>query len=726
MSKFLNFFHIALYRAQRYCRLHPKIVLATTVLLFMAFAVGIPRLQFLLAIDDLIDPDFKTYQSFKSVNEEFKDKNGLVLLIKSETVFKKQELCDLQTWVLQLVERRKDIQQITSTFGVRRVQIENSQLSMRSVFDLNCDDPVNAESEKIEQAFQYVKNSPWNQILSTKTGYGLLLNFRLKDADDQTYGSVNIQGASQIQIDFDQNMESKIQGESIWSGFLVYQQELRQALDQTQALNMLLFIFSLLLFKVCLNSWRAGIIFNGTVFIAMTLTYGLMGYFKVPIDVLTNAVGIMLMVSCLEDFAFVAYGIIKLRWTFRKSLRKFLIPSFYTSLSTFIGFGSLTTSDLEIIRRFGSVSAFATLVEWSLVFLFLPSCLSLFHKTRLFSLRPGEVRVGFLEKISHLKTSYAVSVFLTAAVIVSLLFANQLKVKDSPDSFFFKDHKTTLISNKLRQELGWITDISLVFAKENSEQRNRQIIDEFRKNDFIKKIESPYEIADFLVQEIPADLKTMMKNQWESSAFSGRLISENGIYRAQMYVPNMEMDEVTNLIQKSKQICPQSECELVGALISYNEFGDRVLQTFFSGLGTSLLMVMALIIFLGRSMNKKILFYLALASVWGPLALMSIFIVFQIPLFFVSSVCASVLVGIAGDNAIQFIYLQKNKSFKNGMDMLAPACLIITAGMILFSSVFLFSVLQPLVKLGFFIIIGFLLGFVGDVTILRGFFKDEK
>ena len=726
MSKILNLFHIALYRAQRYCRRNPKTIIMILTTLLVLIGAGLPRLQFLLAIDDLIDPDFKTYQSFKAVNEEFKDKNNLILLLKKDQAFQKQELCDLQTWVLNLVDRRKDIQQISTSFGVRQVQIKESRLSMRSVFDLNCDDVNDPESLKIEQAFQYVKNSPWSQILAPTKGFGLVLNFKLHDADERQFGTVNIKGAQAIEEDYVKSVSSQIKAEPLWAGFLVYQQELRKALDQTQALNGLLFIFSLLVFRFFLKSWKAGFVFNGTVLVAMILVYGAMGYLSIPMDVLTNAIGIMLMVSCLEDFVFVAYGILSLNWSFRKSLRRFLIPSFYTSLTTFIGFGSLIFSDLAIVRRFGFISALATMIEWLIVFLVLPSCLVYFKKARILQIKPSQVQNKLLAKVSLFKTHYVLSLFLTISVLISLLFSDQLHVKDSPDAFFSANHKSTIISNRLRAEMGWITDISLVFASTNSEQQNRDIIKKFKTIEFIKKIESPFEVSDFLLQEIPSELKDTLKRQWEASPFSGRLISDTGKYRAQLYVPNMEMDEVTQLIKQSQKICPHAECELVGALVSYNEFGDRVLQTLFSSLGASLLLVVGLIYILGRKLHKKTLFFVVLASMWGPLALLAVFILFKIPLFFVSSICASVLVGIAGDNAIQFIFYKKSKNPSGGVNVLAPASLIITLGMILFSCVFLVSILQPLMKLGYFIILGFVFGFIGDVTILRGFLKDEK
>lgn len=719
----LNSIRKQLLLLHRFAWKHPLATLSFTGLIFFISIFGIGRLQFLLSIDDLIDPDFQTYETLMKVNSEFRDKNTVLLSIESKTLFTKPFLCDLQLWVLKVAENRSDIAQIQTTFGVRQAQVINNQFKMDSFLDLDCLDS-NPESEKIEKGFKQIKKSPWQGILTAYHDYTLTINFIVYDPPEKTFGSIDVTIVPALQKSFDEDFFYKYKTKEkiafYWGGITTYQSYLRNAFDQTQFLNGLMFIISLLIFRVFLGSWKAGFIFNFTIFISMTITYGIMGFLNISVDVLTNTTGLMMIVGCLEDFIFVIFGMLRFKWNMRKSLRRFMLASFFTSLTTAIGFASLVTSDLSIIRRFGLISAFAALLEWAMVYLFLPALVKKMPYLQNIKFSLPKINLKFTQK--NIVPRW-LAIVLCIPIVVPFIWSDHLTIKDSPASFFFDSHIVLKTTEHFKKTRGWVTEVSVVFNNQNTDQENKQILSQIKKIKFVENVEDFYTVSNYLTANLDSSDKNLIQNIWEDSPFSKRLKSYNGVHRAQLFLGSMEMDDVKTVIDSFNTICQNKKCDLVGSLISYNEFSIKILNTLFSSLGLSIFLVVLLLISVRKTLAWSDTLSLVVSSIWGPLVLLTIFIVFKIPLSFVSCICASLLEGLAGDNAIQFIFSSKKANLNQSVNDLSEGSLIVTIGMIMLISVFMFSVIASIAILGVYILAGLALAFFGDVFILKGLLK---
>lgn len=705
---------------QRISLRYYKTTLLLTLISFMVALVGVDKLQFLLSIDDLIDSDFETYEHLMEINSKFKDKNTILLSIESKEVFSKPFLCELQSWILNTAQNRTDLIQIQTTFGIRQAKITKNQFEMRSFLDLDClsDAP---ETEKIIEGFKKVQTSPWKGILSTNEDYSLTVNFIVYDPQDKKFGSIDINVVPELQKSFSSDFFNKQQNKEkyqiYWGGITTYQSYLRQAFDQTQLLNVLMFVISLIIFRYFLGSWKAGFIFNLTIIISMAITFGVMGFFSVPVDVLTNSTGLMMIVGCLEDFVFVVFGMLRYKWNMQKSLRRFMVASFFTSLTTAIGFGSLITSELSIIRRFGLISAFAAMLEWGMVYIFLPCLIKRFPSINRLKFTPPKFNFSFTQK--NIIPRW-LAIILCFPVIIPFIWTDKLVIKDSPASFFFDDHIVIKTTEHFKKTRGWITEISLVFNSENTEETNRQLIAEAKKIKFIEKIEDLYNVNDYLTQGLDSSDKAMVLSFWEESVFSKRLKSKEGVHRAQIFLNSMEMEDIKIIIDSFNDICKGNKCYIAGSLISYNEFSIKILRTLFSSLGLSIFLVILLLISVKKSLSWTDSLSLVVSSVWGPLILLSIFIILKIPLSFVSCICASLLEGLAGDNAIQFMLSSKKENLDDTVNDLSQASLIVTIGMMMLISVFMLSTIASLSVLGGYILLGLVLAFVGDIWMLKG------
>lgn len=702
---------------------HSKATLILTLLVFIGASFGLNRLQFLLSIDDLIDPDFQTYTGLKNLNAEFKDKNTVLLSVESKTPFTKTFLCDFQGWILKTAQNNSELIHIQSTFGIRQAHVTGNQFTMKSFLDLDClsKDP---ETQKISDAFEKIQASPWQGILSSRASYAVSVNFIIFDPEDKKFGTVDVNVVPSLQKSFENDVfKNSTENDNLniyWGGITTYQSYLRKAFEQTQFLNMMMFLVSMLIFKILLGTWKGGFVFNVTIFISMGITFGLMGFLDIPVDVLTNSTGLMMLVGCLEDFTFVVFGMLRFKWSMRSSLRKFMLPSFFTSLTTAIGFASLVTSDLSTIRRFGLISAFAAMLEWSLVFLVLPAALK--HWPWLADIRftPPRFSLKFTQK--NIIPRW-LAILLCIPIVIPFIFIDKLTIKDAPDSFFFKNHIVIQTMEHFKKTRGWVTEVSVVFNTNNSETENRQILQQARKNPFVSIVEDSYTTNDYIMGNLdPIDQRTI-QSLIDESLTARRLKSPRDTHRAQLFLNTMEMDDIKLLIDQFKDICQNEKCTLVGSLISYNEFSIKILNTLFSSLGLSVILVVLLLLSIKHNTTWSEMFALVASSLWGPLTLLTLFIVLRIPLTFVSCICASLLEGLAGDNAIQFIFSSRKGGLSQSVDALSEGSLIMTIGMTVLISTFMFSTIASIATLGIYILLGVILTFFGDVWILKGLLR---
>jgi predicted RND superfamily exporter protein len=713
-------FFVTMLKVQQKAIRSPKLILLGLGMLFLVSLLGLTQLKILLSIDDLIDSDFKTYPGLQKVNSNFKDKNNILLSLESPKPFAPEFLCQVQSWLLHISAKESRLERITSAFGPSKASLDQSRLSFKRLIDVPCSTSAPINQNQVAESIEGIKKSPWGSILATETGYGITINFNIKDTENKKFGTIDVFVLDRLKKSFKENVPTN-DITVFWGGVTTYQTYLKDAMDITQALNALMFVIGVLFFRFFFSSWKLGFIFNTTVITSTIIVYGLMGYMGIPIDVLTNATGLILFASCLEDLIFVAYGMAAFKWSFKKSVRRFFLPAFFTSLTTSIGFASLVTSDLGIIRRIGIVVAVGGLLEWVIIFIGLPAIMKLVNpKIDPHLMKIYRPKFRLFEKLT-IKPKFLVSCGLIAFVVVSMIGIPRLQVKDTPEDFFKKSHEVNTTTAHFLKTRGWISDVSLLFSQSTTLEQRDQIVSRVNTLPIVKKIEYRRSTLDYLSKEVP-EIRSTIETMWEDSQFSERLVSKSGQERAIIYINTMDNQSVSHFRKTLEDICG-SLCEFSSSLISYNEFGEKVLGTFFESLFVSLLLVGLVIYFISGNLGPKTIFYLLVSSFWGPLALVATFILLDIPVFFVSSICAAVLVGLAGDNAIQFIFSARKSNINSSVSSLGYASLLTTLGMMSLFSIFLLSPVAPLGKLGLFMLFGILLGYLGDVWLLRGLLK---
>lgn len=720
-KKILRFIHLIVLKTHRLSLRFPRTVVGITLVVSVVGLLGASKLQMLLSIDDLIDPDFSTYEELKSLNENFADNGSLYGLFtpKNGGELTKDNLCLIRGWLQHLGDTSTEISMISTSFGPSVTMNTPNTLGFKPILDPNCG-TSNPESENISSSLRTLRESPWGVALTSKNHNDVVVNILVRPPEQQTqYGSINTKAVDEIILSFDQeNKNSDLK--AWWTGVAFFQTSLKKGYELTSVLSLGMFVLVVLLFRLIFGTWKSGLLFFLSYLIAMIWTYGGMGFAGAPIDVLSNALGLLVLVASLEDFLFVCF--IAQRYpgkSWRTSFRHLLVPSFFTSVTTAVGFDSLSAGGLDIISRFGSWSAFAAMTEWFIVFMFLPALLKLFPKLRSFTNSEPAKWTLSIESLQFWSIPRFAALASIPLYAVGLIGAQSLVVQDAPHRIFSESHPFRQTMSYIKDTRGWITELSLVFEDPDEEKFNRSAIEKIKTMPKVRGIESPYAVADYLQQGLPQHRGTLAKNLYELSPFSRRLVGPNeSQVRAIIFLEDTDIVHVNALRDEMQQFCNE-KCHIAGTLVSYGEFGDRVLKSFLSSMGLSIALVLLILFFLNTALTQKSALAMLVSSIWGPMMLLSAFVIFKWPISYTTSLFVSLLVGMAGDNAIHYIFANSRHHSAHAYKGLGGASILMTLCMIIVSSTLFVSIFAPMKTLGLLLIVGFILTLLGDFWIFQ-------
>ena len=704
-----------------------------TIALILALASS-AHLRMLLSIDDLMDSDFLTYPALTHLNTSFSDKNDLFLVLSSNAPnneLTKPELCSVEKWIFDEVDGNENFRKIVSIFGVAKPETKNNLLSIRSVLDLHCEKNLATDATLVRDSLKEMQKSPWGQILTSKDANDVAISFYLNDtAKDLRYGNFDTNVVDQIMKSFKKGvLDLHPELEAHWAGVALHQFYLKKGMDQTAVLNLAMPLLVFFLFWVFFASARTGFLFTATIAISSLIVYGVMAAFGCPMDVLANTLTLMLVLASLEDFLFIVHANQTEPGHWRRAFRKLIMPGFFTSLTTAVGFASLYTSNLAIIRRFGLFAAFAAMLEWTVVFLLLPAFMERFPRFRSWMSPPKNTRAGIravLEKVGHSRIPRFLSCGLVLVYLLSAYGAFHLHVIDAPANIFPKDHVVSLDLKYLEKSRGWESQVSLVFQDFSANARNREISAEIGKLPNVVTVENPYLVEDYLENGLSSIDARRIQDLWEDSPAGARLIAKDNSARAIVYLKKTDTASIDALSGVVARLCPNQECHLAGTLVSYTEFGDRVLSTLLESLGLSLVLVAFILAYLLWAKRQKNYVATLISALWGPASLVCIFWVFEFPITYVTSTFASILVGLAGDNTIQYLFADKKGGLIDGVNRQAGASIQVTIMMMILSCVLFGSYFASIRILASLFMMGFALTLVGDLWIFKGLLNLKR
>ena len=195
--------------------------------------------------------------------------------------------------------------------------------------------------------------------------------------------------------------------------------------------------------------------------------------------------------------------------------------------------------------------------------------------------------------------------------------------------------------------------------------------------------------------------------------------SNEGTLRIPLYLQEQDLHSLRALRNKIDKIC-NGNCRLAGQRVVYLEYGEKISKTMIESFAVSILLVIGILVYL-LWITEKIQYTwpVILSSLMGPLVTLTLMAVFQIPVTLITSIFLAIMVGLAGDNAIQYI-LVPDENLVTGIESRARASIMVSIVMILGSSMFMLQSLLPMRILGGLFIFGFMINLLGDLWGLKG------
>lgn len=514
------------------------------------------------------------------------------------------------------------------------------------------------------------------------------------------------------------------------AGPAVYEWYFRSALARDGLINALILLILLVFFRVFFGTWRSGLYFALTLLLTVLAVFGGLALFGVPVDLLTNNLFLMSALAGAEDFLFVSVLMMRSSdssSSLRVSLREMVLPGFFTSLTTALGFGSLGVSDLRMIRRFGYAAAGMAFVEWGAIFLFLPSFCSLAgggaHWT------DPDRALRFRIKLPRLRQRGAwIALSLLAFAGGCFGFAH-LNYDDRVSRNFPAGHEYSSDLDFLRQSRGWEGMLYVQFDDVDSfprpDPRIDRVLGAIGSDTNIAGMENPNELLRFATQGLSGGMAVSALGDIAESRAYKEYFSPDARARAVLYLKSSDLKDVQKTVSLIENACRDSGCRPVGESRVYLEYARKVSRTLFGSFAVSLLLVGAVLFLLGKGAGLKTRLSLLYSSFWGPVAMIGVMALLRTAINPVTSVFAAILVGLTGDNAIQYLFAGKTGGLETGMKKQASASVLLTALLMLCSVSFLSLTLVPLRTLGYLFLAGFALCLAGDLFLLGAILRSS-
>ncbi len=720
-----------LVRFSETCFKYSKITLTLSVIFTLVCAVNLKKLKMVFSVDDLAGEGLVVADELGDIRSNFEDGETSLLILRPEigSEFSSKELCSIRKWYSRTRVQLPELNTSFSSFDYKQVSKDEVKkvIHIKNILPLDCDKNIALSS--YSDAQKKLNETPFAIVTNHSNKQNLIFSFTFAPSTTSKFGAFDPDLIHQLRKSVDNDLKKNTEHiQSFWVGPADYQWYVLEGIKFSKYVNLGMLLFLFIGLKIFFGSFKASFLYVLSLVIAAIWLFGTKGMFHSNFDILCTSIVLILGISSLEDFVFVCYDQLS-GSHYLDSVRKLIIPSFYTSITTILGFLSLLTADVEAVRRMGVWSAYGALIEWYIVFIFFP-CLLLQFKSVTSWVDATKSKIPKIFYFSTHKTlSKKTVLILLLAIPFSFIFFNKMNFNVSPIDIFPDKQEYSQGIKNLRNSKKWIGNVYLIYDSHVGEEDKKVLNKKFENVSIYQKLvvknESKANVMSWLKDKNDLD-------QIESEAFYNssniNLYSSNvnGQERQIFYVNDTSSERIDELKKTIDKIC-EGKCHLGGEIVAYSEFAKLVPQTLMKGLMTSLLLVGLVLSVIAVAQNKgKYLFTCLISSYWGAFFTIFILEVFNSQVDFWKAIFASILVGLAGDNTIQFLFASENKTIDDGISERGVPSIITSVFMALTSLIYLFSYYSSPRTFGVILSLGILSILFGDLWLFKSFNRFLK
>jgi predicted RND superfamily exporter protein len=694
-----------------------------------ALAVGsLPSLKTELRLYDLNDQAFPTTKTLREVKDKFGEANTLFAIFP-DAAGSPASFCKTTKFLHDERNENSEITEIIEPLQIRKAAEKGDRLWFPPLLSAECAEWATPQLTNPRAELVKLDATPWAGILSDKTGGDLsaLVHFRDTEGGSR-FGNFDPKPVGEFIA------HAKESGVNLLAtGPAAFEWYFNQVMGKDALVNGLMIVFFLLFFRVFYGTWRSGFYFSLTLFITVIFVYGAMALVGAPLDLLNNNLFLMSAVAGAEDFVFVSEAMFS-PVADENPFRTLALPGFFTTLTTLVGFLSLGVSNLEIIRRFGYCAAWAAFVEWAVLFHLIPGLFSLGTAAKnkqqpiQWTLPAKAWRPSFLKKCAEFTPPRFIIPIALLLFLIGGMSYRFLNYNDSPAHNFPATHPYTKAFDYLRKNRGWEGTIDLYLRAPPSGKPDLGKIDEIvsklKEDENVKSIQNPADLNRFLTADVGENLRSFVIREASQTDDYQSVFASDGSARATVFLKSLDLKPMGKTFDRIRKLCESEGCEPVGENVVYLEYSRTVISTLVESLGLSLFLVGIVLLFLcgkRKAMEKaKILF----TAFFGPVVMLAVMAATRTQVSLITCMFEAISVGIAGDNAVQYLFAAKSKpTLAQGISMRGMASLLLGLLLIFVFSSFLGLTLLPMKTLGLLFMAGFGLTLFGDFFLLKALVK---
>jgi hypothetical protein len=278
--------------------------------------------------------------------------------------------------------------------------------------------------------------------------------------------------------------------------------------------GLIIFLLMLFFFKNIRLIVSPMILAIATVIIAMGLLIG----FGFSVHIMSSMIPIFLIpiavldsIHILSEF-FDKYRVIgEKKETVLKVIDELFTPMLFTSLTSAVGFFSLSFSPIPPVQIFGVFVAIGILVAWFLTMTFIPAYISLIGNKSLENLKNVAKKdvhhhglidtvLTKIRKFSINKAKYIVMASILI-IFISIYGISKIEVNDNPTKWFEKDHPIRVADRVLNSHFGGTYTAYLVLKNETEKSEL------FKNPEMLRYLEN---LQDYLVKETSVGKSTSL------------------------------------------------------------------------------------------------------------------------------------------------------------------------------------------------------------------------
>ncbi len=661
---------------------HPRLIIAIVISLTVIFGFGLRR-GMTLDVSPLsfVAENSQERRDFAEARKHFGADDFLLIAVVCDDVFSADNLARLKK-LHEQIERIKGVGEVLSLANVPYARSQGEGVSLEKLIPSSLDDKARLEEAR------------------TVATTDRMFAGNLVSQDSRT-AALNVLLKSELPTDRRHEITRIIYDLTRSAGFsetffagdpfaqLHGTQSLKNDLKTLLPLTLLMIV---VLLWLCFRSMMAVLLPMATIGIGLVWLMGLMAYFGTHFTILVLMLPtVMLAIGCSYMFHVLnQIGIAcrdkeagGFRLAIEEAMQFINLPVLVSALTIIAGFLSLAFTEIIAIRSTAIYSAIGATLTMILSLTFIPAVLVILPPQKM-AFRCGLTgrMVGFLENTGRWATSHQKLLYVVTIIIVAVSVVGMGRIKVDIDFFHFTKPgtETSIGFIEVNKRLsGAVTFDIIVEGKESGAIEKPEVLErisqlqafaEQRKDssgqgidrslsvaDIIKHLNRAFNGNDTQQYKIPTDEKVLADLFADRDQMKG-FLTEDGktarvLIRSTLSGSQAMAVVVREVEQKGKELLPGFRVYATGTFVLLNRTSDQIGGEQVQSIGIALVTIFLMLAILFRSLRVGLT---ALIPNLVPVVFFFGFMGWRgIKLNLTTSLVASIVLGLAVDNAVQFI-----------------------------------------------------------------------